>query len=99
MFPRQQWHSNNGTVFSVRSVLTCYKQDKLVSQSVDGLVGWLVGQSVRGLLGLSRCELFVLKAGSRGREPFRNPQEEERTPSEAVTKRQLGKTETTLCVL
>jgi hypothetical protein len=47
MLPRKQLHCNRKTVFSVRSVPRCYKQDKIVrSQSV----GWWVSelQSIRG---------------------------------------------------
>jgi hypothetical protein len=48
------------TMFSVRSVPRCYKQNKL---------------GVRELLGFSRCELLLLEAGSCGQVPFGNPQE------------------------
>lgn len=49
-------------MFSLRSMLKCYKQDHLTV-------------AVRELLGPSHCELLVLKAGSLGRGQFRNPEE------------------------
>jgi hypothetical protein len=52
--------SNRRTVFSVRSVLRCYKQDKLGIE----LLSWLVGELVRGQLGFSRFELLLLEGGS-----------------------------------
>jgi hypothetical protein len=55
MFPWQQLHCSREIVFSVRSMPRCYKQGKL------GIaVNWLVSQSVRELLRLSR-ELLLLE--------------------------------------
>jgi hypothetical protein len=52
----QPVNRNLGTVFSVRSVLRCYKQDKLgVSQ--------LVGEFARRLLLFSQCELLLWEDG------------------------------------
>jgi hypothetical protein len=76
-------NSNRETVFSVRSVQRCYKQDKL------GVCWWEV--HVRERLGFSRYELLLWVAGNRSRGQFENSQEGERLPLEAVTKQQLGR--------
>jgi hypothetical protein len=43
-------------------------------------VGWLVSESVRGLLRFSRCELFLLETGSWGTGTVREPRGRERPP-------------------
>jgi hypothetical protein len=61
----QQWHSNSGTVFSVRSLPRCYKQDKSsVSEAAENCCNW-------------------------GRGQFETPDERERPPLEALTRRLL----------
>jgi hypothetical protein len=67
---KQQFHCNRGTVFYIRSVTKCYKQDQLAV-------------AVRGQLLLSQCELLLLEAGSW---QFENPDEGERPPLEAAAK-------------
>jgi hypothetical protein len=62
MFPWRQLHCNRGTVFSVRSVPRCYKQDKFG-----------VSELVRQPLGFSCCELLLWEAGSWSWGQFREP--------------------------
>jgi hypothetical protein len=59
--------------FSTRSMPRCYKQDRLAV-------------AARELLGLSRCELLLVEAGSWGQGQFANPEEGERSVLEAATK-------------
>jgi hypothetical protein len=85
-------NNNRETVFSVRSVPKCYKQDKLVERVSEWVSEWvsqLVGELV---LGFSCCELLLLKANSWGRGQFGNLEEAERPPLEATTKQRLLKT-------
>jgi hypothetical protein len=46
-----------------------------------------VSKLVRGLLWSSPGELLLLLSGNGGREPFGKPDDEERPPLEAVTRR------------
>jgi hypothetical protein len=43
-------------------------------------------------LWFSRCELLLLESGSKGRQQFRNAEEDERSPLKAITKQRKGKT-------
>jgi hypothetical protein len=65
MFP---WKQGNTEImeemFSMQSMLICYKQDQLVV-------------AIRELLRFSHCEPLLLVAGSLGRGQFGNPEEEE----------------------
>jgi hypothetical protein len=96
MFPRQQLRSNNGAVFSVRSVQRCYKQGTWwesaeLSWLEWRVVGWLESEWVSGLLMVSR-KLLLQVAGSWGRGKFGNSDEGERLPPKAVTEQLIVKT-------
>jgi hypothetical protein len=66
--PKQKWtqtfHCNRGEVFSTRSLARCYKQDRLE-----------VAVAFSGPLGLSRCEVLLLEAGSWDRKQNGSPKD------------------------
>jgi hypothetical protein len=75
IFPRQRQNTAiMQDMFSTRSVPRCFTKDQLAV-------------AVRKLLGFSCGELLLLEAGIWGREHFGNPQEGERPPLEAASKR------------